>query len=288
MPDCTVCRSQLLPLNIPALGAYRRCTVCGLMVDLSRLKPEDRDRMIRHYTLVDPHEKVASSKSGFYRKQLQKLAAHLPGGSGRLLDLGFGRGHFLEMAANAGWTVWGVDIVPEAVRAARKRVPAGTFFEGDLRQARFESGSLEAITLWDALDQFQDPAAEIEECRRILRRDGRIGIRVRNAASQLAMCRIFQRSEWLWRKAEIKPPYAFHLYSFTRRSLHRLLAAKGFVDISIRNSPFTRGDPYRHSPLRGMLETGKHFFGFAAEGVDRMSVGRFLIAPSLLAWARKP
>lgn len=264
MPHCTVCCSQLLPLNIPALGAYRRCTECGLMVDLSRLKPEDRGRMIWHYTLVDPHEEVAASKSGFYREQLQELAAHLPGRFGRLLDLGCGHGHFIEMAANAGWTVWGVDIVPEAVCAARKRVPAATVLEGDLRQAHLESGSLDAITLWDALDQFQDPAAEIEECRRILRRDGRIGIRVRNAASQLALYRLFQRSEWLWRKAEIKPPYAFHLFSFTRRSLHRLLSKMGFVDISIRNSPFTRGDPYGHSPLRGILETGKHFFGLCS------------------------
>jgi SAM-dependent methyltransferase len=205
-----------------------------------------------------------------------------------LLDLGCGHGHFLEMAANAGWAVWGVDVLPEAVCAARKRVPSATVLEGELRQARLEGGSLDAITLWDALDQFQDPAAELEECRRILRRDGRIGIRVRNAASQLALYRIFQRSEWLWRKAEIKPPYAFHLYSFTRRSLHRLLAATGLTDISIRNSPFSQGDPYGHSPHRGILETGKRFFELAAEGVDNVSGGGFLIAPSLLAWARKP
>jgi ubiquinone/menaquinone biosynthesis C-methylase UbiE len=285
---CPACLSSLNRMNLPILQTYCRCSGCGLMVDLSRFGSKSAERMVRHYTQVDPHEEVGASKSGFYRKALEELDVRVHRRPRRLLDLGCGHGHFLEMAAAFRWKVLGVDIVPEAVCAARKRVPDGNVFQGDLRQAGLESDSLEAITLWDALDQVEDPAAELEECFRILCPGGTIAIRVRNGASQLWIYRFFRRSIWLWRMAGVKTPYTFHRYSFTQRAIEQLLVAKGFVGISIRNSPLTQGDPYRYMASRVTLGMVKRFIGVLAEIVDRLSRGRCLIAPSLLVWARKP
>jgi SAM-dependent methyltransferase len=55
---------------------------------------------------------------------------------GRALDLGCGTGFWSVRLARRGWEVTGVDIVPRAVRAARKRAREsgveGSFFEGSV------------------------------------------------------------------------------------------------------------------------------------------------------------
>jgi len=55
---------------------------------------------------------------------------------GRALDLGCGTGFWSVRLAQRGWEVTGVDIVPRAVRAARKRAREagveGSFFEGSV------------------------------------------------------------------------------------------------------------------------------------------------------------
>ena len=285
---CLACGSGLDPLQIPSLKTYRRCTACGMMLDLARTGSESTELLIRHYIGVDPHEEVAASKAAFFRLALKELNVQVTQRPRRLMDVGCSYGYFLEMAAAAEWGVLGVEIVPEAVRIARKRVPAGQVFEGDLRQARLDKGCLEAVTLWDVLDQVEDPAAELKESHRILAPGGTISIRVRNAASQLWIHRCYCRIEWLWRMLGLKPPSTFHRYSFSREAIERLLAETGFVHISARNSPLTQGDPYRHAPIRRIAGTGKRVVGALAEVLYRLTGGRRLIAPSLLVWAQKP
>ena len=55
---------------------------------------------------------------------------------GRALDVGCGSGHWAVTLARRGWSVTGVDLVPKAVRAARRRArEAGVdvrFVEGDI------------------------------------------------------------------------------------------------------------------------------------------------------------
>ena len=62
---------------------------------------------------------------------------------GRVLDLGCGTGRWSVELALRGWQVVGVDLVPKAIRAARRRAEAAgvevAFFEGDVTALR-ESG----------------------------------------------------------------------------------------------------------------------------------------------------
>ncbi|MFD6095689.1 class I SAM-dependent methyltransferase [Nocardiopsis flavescens] len=55
---------------------------------------------------------------------LDREAAERPGGPGRALDLGCGRGQFTPEPARRGWETVGLDLVPEAVEAARAKGPA--------------------------------------------------------------------------------------------------------------------------------------------------------------------
>ncbi len=59
---------------------------------------------------------------------------------GRALDLGCGTGFWSVRLAQRGWKVTGVDIVPKAIRAARKRA------SGAGVEASFVEGSITALT----------------------------------------------------------------------------------------------------------------------------------------------
>ncbi|RKS08211.1 methyltransferase family protein [Nocardiopsis sp. Huas11] len=55
------------------------------------------------------------------------------GGPGRALDIGCGRGQFTPELARRGWEAVGVDLVPAAVEAARRKGPAEvTYVVGDV------------------------------------------------------------------------------------------------------------------------------------------------------------
>lgn len=146
----------------------------------------------------------------------------------------------------------------------------------------------DARSFADVLDQLEDPAAELEECCRILVPGGTIAIRVRNAVSQLWIYRFFRRIEWLWRLAGIKAPYTFHRYNFSRSAIERLLASKGFVNISVCNSPLTIGDPYQYTSIGAAVRLGKFLAAALSDVAYRLTQGRRVLSPSLLVWARKP
>src|SRR5262245_38329190 len=53
-------------------------------------------------------------------------------GSGLVVDLGCGPGHWAGALVAAGYDVLGIDISPSMVRLARRRVPTATFRTGSL------------------------------------------------------------------------------------------------------------------------------------------------------------
>jgi SAM-dependent methyltransferase len=265
-----------------------RCDRCGLM--RFGLSPERRGRehMIHHYRHVDPHEAVAASKSPFFRSALDELNALVDRRPRTLLDVGCSFGHFLKMAAFRGWRVRGVEILPEGVRAARRRVPDAVVFEGDLREARMAGGFLDAVTLWDVLDHLEDPGAMLAECHRILAPGGVLAIRVRNAECQFRIYRFYSCARGFWQRLGVKPLFAFHRFGFSLAALERLLKHTGYQIIATRNSPLTRGEPYQDPSMRAAFRGAKLILGAVSEGLYRLTAGRALIGPSLLVYARRP
>lgn len=73
---------------------------------------------------------------------------------GRALDLGCGRGVFSAELARRGWEVVGLDLVPQAIEAARARsIPGATFTVGDVTD--LESAGLGTFDLLLDIGCFQ-------------------------------------------------------------------------------------------------------------------------------------
>lgn len=288
LPACPACGVAMNPLPFDSRQQGRRCGICGLLYQHAAFSPDDRETLVRHYRSLDPHAKVAASRAGFYRHALQYLAAAIPFDNRRLLDVGCGYGYFLEEAKASGWKPKGVDIVPEAVESTRLRVPGAEVHCGDLGSAELPAQSLDAVTLWDVLCHVENPAIEIEESYRVLASGGIVGIRVRNLAHQLWLCRWFSRIRRLYPKFACRPLHVFHRWTFTPEAIARILVARGFSEIQIQNSPLTTGSPYRYGRSDAFIGFGKLIAEAVSDLLFRISHARWIVGPSLLVWARKP
>jgi SAM-dependent methyltransferase len=137
--------------------------------------------------------------------------------TGRLLDVGCGKGHFLASARAAGWDAVGLEYAQSSADEAKAR------YGLDVIVADYMTASLgerfDAVTMWHVLEHLPDPLSAIERARSLLVDDGRLLISVPNLSSLQA--RIFG-PDWL----HLDLPR--HLFHFTPRSLERLLERGGF------------------------------------------------------------
>jgi SAM-dependent methyltransferase len=82
---------------------------------------------------VTPWERYGPAAAASIRAVLDREEADRSGVLGRALDLGCGRGLYTEQLALRGWQAVGVDIVPRAIDAARRRDAAGArYVVGDV------------------------------------------------------------------------------------------------------------------------------------------------------------
>lgn len=285
---CPVCSGTFRILPKLHAGKAARCNACGLIAVARPRGAADAATTINHYRTVDPHAEVAASKTGFFDQALRHLDNLVQRRPRRILDVGCGHGHFIENAAARGWEAMGIEIVPEAVLSARQRAPGAVIIQGDFGTARLAAESQEALAMWDVLDHLADPGAALDGCRRVLTPGGIVGIRVRNAATQIWIHRCQIHLNWLMRRHAIKPLSVFHCTNFSRKAIERLLSLKGFVNISTLNSPLTTGAPYSHLPRDRVVGLAKILTGALSGFVYRLSSGRAVIGPSLLVWAQKP
>lgn len=164
---------------------------------------------------------------------------------GLLLDIGCGSGDWLVSMRELGWEVEGVDFDENAVKAAMLkglRVHCGTLDAQD-----YPDECIDAITLNHVIEHVPDPVATLIECRRILKKDGRLILYTPNSAS--LGHRLFGEH---WRGLE--PPR--HLHLFSPSSIRALLLLAGFPEpcVSTVNSGYLWEHSFRL--YRGSIGSG--------------------------------
>ncbi len=117
-----------------------------------------------------------------YRHGLEQISRVVP--SGRLLDVGCGVPMFLELARTAGYTVQGIESVPEVSRIARDDF--GLVVENaPFDRCGLEKASFDVITMWDFLEHLPDPMGALMLSRELLRPGGVLFVSVPNYRSVL-------------------------------------------------------------------------------------------------------
>jgi len=232
--DCVICGSKsydaLLKVRSCVGGIAEeftlvRCNHCGL----TYLNPMPKEETLRHYYPEKYFEtsSLGNASNNVYRLQMAKTLSKFKTVKGRALDVGCGDGSLLLLMKRFGWTVYGVDTSESAVKISRKKLGTENVSAGRLADCRFPSSYFDAVSLRHVLEHLEKPLDTLLEIRRILKKDGVLGISVPNIDS--FYFRIFKGA---WFHLDIPR----HLYQFSPKTLALLLDIAGFKVIKLAAS----------------------------------------------------
>ncbi|MDQ2642205.1 MAG: class I SAM-dependent methyltransferase [Myxococcota bacterium] len=187
-----------------------RCRGCGL----AYLNPRPtRDAIGRYYPEEFFGGRSRDALAERYRIQTEYLQGVPPG---QLLDVGCANGDWMQLMAERGWTVFGLEPSENAQNPHGLEIRRGSFPEG----ADFAPGSFDAITAWAVFEHLHDPLAAFRRASELLRPGGRLIALVTNINS------LFSRYSY-------REDVPRHLYFFSEQSLARFGHAASLRLVSV-------------------------------------------------------
>jgi SAM-dependent methyltransferase len=268
---CPVCGSTKASFY-SSLGGFRmdRCAQCRFVFVNPR---PDSEGVSRFYS--DPLLNVFGSDAyepfEYEREGIAKLVAFLgreaPGT--RLLEVGCGRGDFLRVAREAGFSVSGCDFFS----GVKPQIENATLHDGPLHAAHLPAESLDVVVLRLTLEHLLAPLEDLAEIRRVLKPGGLLYVKVPNLHFEHGL------GGRLLHGAGHAFGTPYHLNHFTPATLNRLLAQAGFsalknfVEQPSRRSSFRSDLPrqalYRLQKLMHAVTFGRFYPMIVLSGVAR-------------------
>jgi SAM-dependent methyltransferase len=90
------------------------------------------------------------------------------------LDVGCGAGLALQVAADRGARVHGLDAADPLLEIARQRTPAADIRHGDIEVLPFTEGRFDLVTGFNAFQYAGNPVLALEEARRVCKKGGHV------------------------------------------------------------------------------------------------------------------
>jgi ubiquinone/menaquinone biosynthesis C-methylase UbiE len=145
---------------------------------------------------------------------------------GRLLDIGCDLGDLFRWFPNPSWQRFGVELLPSAAAYASKTYNAQVF-TGAVQQANFTDAFFDLVTMIDMLYYVDDPRADLEEVKRIIKPGGLLAIELAGQTYQLLRSRglLCWLLDHRWTRLSTDSSY---LYWFSPDGLEKLLSICGF------------------------------------------------------------
>ena len=100
-------------------------------------------------------------------KKIKKLK-----NSGKILDIGCGKGEFLFNMSREGWDVYGCDFYPYVCDLAKKKFGLKNIYNDDFLHVNFPEKSFDVITLWHVLEHLARPMETLKKINQLLKDDG--------------------------------------------------------------------------------------------------------------------
>lgn len=199
----------------------------------------------------------------FLPRRLDDIVAGF-GTPGRLLDVGFGAGDFLDAARRAGWNVSGVELASAAVERARRRgIDA---FRGTLFDAHYDAASFDVVIASELVEHVLDVDPLVAEIARVLRPGGFLWATTPHGRGLSA--RVLGGS---W--SVISPPE--HIQLFSIKGVRALLRRAGFANVKIAAEGVNPHELLRRGIAPGeRIESGHALNAFFEERRGRRLVKR--------------
>ncbi len=144
-------------------------------------------------------------------------------GTGRWLDLGYGKGALLSVAEERGWSCYGVEVSPQVLEYGKRRKWAVTSEpRGD---SRFVAGGFDVVTMVEVLEHVVAPASFLNDMAYWLRRGGGLYLTTPNAR---CLNRRILGLDW----SVVSPPE--HVVLWSVQALRRVVQKAGFRVCRVR------------------------------------------------------
>jgi len=192
------------------------CRECGHIYANPRYEAND---LLEAYSGVEDETYVVerAGREKTFAKHLKSLEQFTgPGSNRKLLDVGAYIGVFVEIALTHGWQAMGIEPSQWAVDFCRQKglpMVQGTLDSPELHGHRFD-----VITMWDVIEHFDDPSAELDKSFELLRPGGVIAVHTMDIDSLTA--RVMGR-RWPWLMD-------MHIHYFSQDTLLRFIKKSGF------------------------------------------------------------
>ena len=158
----------------------------------------------------------------------ERLLGAVPARASRVLEIGCARGrlgHELKRQDPDRW-VAGVELDPDAARAARQRLDEVFVLDVQAATPPIEPGSLDCILFGDVLEHLVDPEAVLRRYRELLAPDGVVLASVPNV-QHFSVVKGLLRGDFMYQPAGLLD--ATHLRFFTYMSFAKLMLDAGFL-----------------------------------------------------------
>jgi len=201
--------------------------------------------------------------------------------------VGGGGGHLSGLARARRWLAVSADLAHTPCVVARRggEVPA---IQADGTLLPVGTGTVDAVTLVNVLDQAREPLAILREAHRVLRAGGLLAVRVPNARFHRPWVRFLTAlgplaRSWRWDAYPI-----VHHFAFTPEGLQRLAERAGFGVLEVGNSAMVAREPATASAATvRLLRWGRVAIASSARALAAVSGDRCLVGPSVELYARK-
>ncbi len=139
----------------------------------------------------------------------------------RIIDVGCGAGHFLQVAKERGWEVYGTEFSPAAIALCKSK--GIEMFEGALTEETAAQLEFDVVCSFEVIEHINNPNKDVQHIHRMLRTGGLHYITTPNFN---ALSRFILKADYN------VIGYPEHLSYYTPKSLNFLLNKQGFKTLN--------------------------------------------------------
>ena len=166
----------------------------------------------------------------FYLKRIIKFLNK----KDKILDLGCGYGHFVNLANNNNFDAYGVDLSKNSTDFAKNNLELKNIYCNDLTNIKFEKDFFDCVIAINLFEHVHNPDEVLIEINKILKNNGIVIIRVPNMVFHEIIFKIFNFFKFFKKKdysiLADKPPV--HLYGYCLKNLNYLILRNNFKIIN--------------------------------------------------------
>lgn len=202
------------------------CRNCGLVYVNPRPVPAVLTQLYTGYHQRDGKDEHVWAR--LMERNFKDVALHLNKvfpERGKILDIGCGYGHFIEIMRDFGWTAWGIDLSPKTLFYAREKGlnAANTSID----DVTFPDDFFDAITAFYVLEHLANPLSALKKVIKMLKPGGVVVIRVPHTTPIVRILSVFKVKNNLY-------DIPYHLYDFSPKTISLLLKKAGFSLIRVK------------------------------------------------------